>query len=287
MYMAFYSHGSWFDNLSDWISDLAQKDPLSRAVNSLLNKVTGQGLTGAEREANAFTAQQNREAMDFEERMAKNQMDFQAQQSATQWQRGVADMKAAGLNPALAYGQGGASAMSGSSGAGHAGASVAPNSGSSLSELIQLATLKPSIENMQAQACKTNADARLNEIDAETRGQMNERELSRLLAVTNQLNEAIQHSRWDRTTRWKVERAYYGAQTDLLRINARGASLENRVKQWESEFIDKYHLPSQLAGQFAVAVAIGGSAVLNFIGKKYGIKTFGKKYPITPKAGGR
>lgn len=43
------------------------------------------------------------------------QNEFNAQQSATQYQRGVKDMEAAGLNPALAYQQGGDAAASGAS----------------------------------------------------------------------------------------------------------------------------------------------------------------------------
>jgi hypothetical protein len=44
---------------------------------------------------------------------ARQMMEFQRQMSNTQWQRGVADMKAAGINPMLSFMEGGASAPQG------------------------------------------------------------------------------------------------------------------------------------------------------------------------------
>jgi hypothetical protein len=58
-------------------------------------------------------AEGGREARQVQIEQAQKQMDFQERMSSTAYQRGMKDMKTAGLNPILAYKQGGASTPGG------------------------------------------------------------------------------------------------------------------------------------------------------------------------------
>lgn len=74
---------------------------------------------GQER-ANRQNKQLSREAMAFEQTSARESMAFSERMSGSAWQRGVQDMRLAGINPMLAFSQGPASAPQGASAGGQA-----------------------------------------------------------------------------------------------------------------------------------------------------------------------
>nr|QJB19431.1 MAG: DNA pilot protein [Microvirus sp.]QJB19672.1 MAG: DNA pilot protein [Microvirus sp.] len=107
---------------------------------ALVGGVMGNEISRANaKDANAMSQSNAREQMAFQERM-----------SSTAYQRAMVDMKKAGLNPTLAYQQGGASAPSGAS-----GNVVTPNYqdplGPAVSSAYDSYSKGKNIENMESQ----------------------------------------------------------------------------------------------------------------------------------------
>lgn len=89
-------------------------------------------------------------ANDANQQMAREQMSFQERMSNTAYQRATADMKAAGINPMLAYMKGGASSPSGASSTFQSGRAGDAISGG-VSTALEATRLKKDVERVDTQ----------------------------------------------------------------------------------------------------------------------------------------
>ncbi|AXH76129.1 MAG: DNA pilot protein [Microviridae sp.] len=160
-------------------------------IGNLLSNSTAQnalGAYGAYAGTQATNAQQlasTREQMDFQAAEAQKARDYNTTMSNTSWQRGVSDMRSAGLNPMLAYSQGGASAPTSPMGQGASPPSLRSPSLEAINTGMALKSQAANIENVSSQTDFNKANtaksvveanlvnAQIDKVRSETQGQLN------------------------------------------------------------------------------------------------------------------
>lgn len=151
---ALESAGKWtLDTLSELkVPILSQVAGMATGLlgSSLQKGLVNNHMSGAEREAAEFNANEAQKARDFNEQM-----------DSTKYQRQVVDMQKAGINPALAM-NGGVTTQATSNATGHASTSPAP-----MMSVVDLATTASNLRNLEAQRNLTDAQARLANANAD------------------------------------------------------------------------------------------------------------------------
>lgn len=249
-------------------------------MDALVNGLVGAGniayqvhkdkhLTGAQREANEFSAQQAEIARDWQEHMYNQYESPQAR---------IRQYEAAGLNPALMYGDATGGNMPNAS----APSSVSPQGGDINGAIAQLIGLKKSI----AEIDNIRSQTTLNEEKAKTEGVGRDKIASEIGLLAEQTKTESEKQKLI-AVQSVVEGLHgdlYAAQTDLTRVEELKNTEEGKIIKSNADYLIEHGFTREQAAQVICAVILGAPQYLNLIGGAAGKllgKVFGKEGPKT------
>lgn len=170
-------------------------------------------------------------AADRNDQMAREQMAFQERMSNSAYQRATADMRAAGINPMVAFQQGGASTPSGAAGS----APLAQPTdiwGKALSSAIDAVRLNNETKAQGSQQSLNDALSTKALADAEASGSSAKESKTRTQALQSQLEAIAARARADAKTAGYDEKA---ALLDAInnRVNVGSSSAKNIIQMFK------------------------------------------------------
>lgn len=193
------------------------------AASLLGGAMANKGNKDAAEDTTEFNAAEAAKNRDFQADQISKQMEFQERMSGTAYQRAVGDMKSAGLNPMLAYSQGGASSPAGGAASGSAATGVTPEVKDIVSPAVasaqQARLLQEQINNTRA-----NTDLQRQQRD---------------LASQQTINEGTRNQQIvEQTTNIKGQTAHLDASARELasreRVNIQ--SIENKIQEIKESY---------------------------------------------------
>jgi len=131
-------------------------DGVAAALTGGITSLAGGLLT------NKAQMDQAQSAMNFSAAQTQQQMDFQERMRATQYQTAVKDIIAAGLNPMLAYSQGGAGTPSGGAAVGQQATLRNPSEGLA-SSASMIANIKADLDKKEAETVESISRTGVND----------------------------------------------------------------------------------------------------------------------------
>lgn len=207
-------------------------------------------------------------AMNFSHSQAQNQMAYQSEMANTAWQRGIKDMQAAGLNPMLAYRQGGAISPSGAAGHGAQGSGAAASSSAAsagppgnmqntMAAAGASATQWAHIENIKADTARKEAETKF--ITTQDRGYAGEQDV-RVDLMRKQAEQQVKLADLTHEQRKRVEK-----EIDLVLSQTKNQDADTALKK-VNEVLQKYDIPRMEAESRYFKTPVGRESPHN----KYG-----------------